>query len=193
MRLLLLLGPPAVGKMTVGTAVAAASAYRLFHNHASIEPLLEVFDYGSPPFSRLLDEFRRRVIDEAAGAGVDLILTLVWDLESEVETATVESYLAPYADRGAEIHIVELAADLATRLARNRTKFRLAEKRSKRDVGWSDGNVRDAERLAVSTRPGRRTVGHRVLERHRFLRLDNTDVPADEAARRILAWVASTG
>ncbi len=46
-------GPPAVGKMTVGRAVAARSDFRLFHNHAVIEPLLEVFDYGTPPFVRL--------------------------------------------------------------------------------------------------------------------------------------------
>ena len=36
MRLLLITGPPAVGKMTVGRAVAAQSDFRLFHNHHTI-------------------------------------------------------------------------------------------------------------------------------------------------------------
>ena len=57
MRLLVIFGPPSVGKMTVGRAVCARSAFRLLHNHALLEPLLEVFDYGTPPFTRLLGEF----------------------------------------------------------------------------------------------------------------------------------------
>jgi hypothetical protein len=61
MRLLVIFGPPAVGKMTVGREVAARSSFRLFHNHASIEPLLEVFGFGVPSFNRLLAEWRRRV------------------------------------------------------------------------------------------------------------------------------------
>ncbi len=33
-------GPPAVGKMTIGRRVVELSGFRLFHNHAMIEPLL---------------------------------------------------------------------------------------------------------------------------------------------------------
>ena len=66
MRLLVVFGPPSVGKMTVGRAVAARSSFRLIHNHAVIEPLLEVFDYGTPSFNRLLGQWRRQVIAEAA-------------------------------------------------------------------------------------------------------------------------------
>jgi hypothetical protein len=39
------------------------------------------------------------------------------------------------------VSFVELYADLDTRLERHRTEHRLAEKRSKRDVTWSEGNV----------------------------------------------------
>ena len=48
MRLLLIIGPPAVGKMTVGREIARRSSFRLFHNHHTIEPLVEVFDHGTP-------------------------------------------------------------------------------------------------------------------------------------------------
>ncbi|HET7067105.1 MAG TPA: hypothetical protein VFI21_05840 [Nocardioides sp.] len=36
MTLLFVFGPPAVGKMAVGRAIADASDFRLFHNHATI-------------------------------------------------------------------------------------------------------------------------------------------------------------
>ena len=43
MKLVLLTGDGAVGKMTVGQELAKITDLRLFHNHISIEPVLEVF------------------------------------------------------------------------------------------------------------------------------------------------------
>ncbi len=151
MRLLVIFGPPAVGKMTVGRAVSERSSYRLFHNHHVIEPLLEVFDHGTPPFPRLLSEFRVRVIEEAAAYGTDLLLTVVWGLDLEEDAREIANYIAPYEGVGGAIAFVELVAPLATRLDRNRTEQRLAEKRSKRNVEWSDGNVREMERFQFDT------------------------------------------
>jgi hypothetical protein len=191
-RLLVIFGPPSVGKMTVGRAVAARSGFRLFHNHAVLEPLLEVFDYGTPPFMRLLGELRRRIISEAAASGTDLVLTFVWGLELEDDARQVADYIRPYVEAGAAVSFVELYADLGTRLKRNRTEHRLAEKRSKRDVSWSDENVREWERHVMNTGPGdpaAPTPGERLLEAHRHLRLDNTGLSADRAAERILAWL----
>ncbi len=192
-RLLVIFGPPAVGKMTVGRAVTARSGFRLFHNHAVLEPLLEVFDYGTPPFMRLLGQWRRGVIEEAAAADIDLVLTFVWGLELEDDVREVSDYIGPYVERGAAVSFVELYADLDTRLERNRTEHRLAEKRSKRDVTWSEGNVRDLEQHVMNT--GRRgpadvpTPGELLLARHPHIKLDNTGLSPDEAAETILAWL----
>jgi hypothetical protein len=191
-RLLVIFGPPSVGKMTVGRAVAARSDFRLFHNHSVLEPLLEVFEYGTPPFMRLLGEFRRRLIMEAAGSEIDLILTFMWPLELEDDAREVADYIRPYVEAGAVVSFVELFADLDTRLQRNRTEHRLAEKRSKRDVAWSDGNVRELEQHVMSTGCGDAagaTPGERLLAAHRHLRLDNTEVSADRAAEAILEWL----
>jgi hypothetical protein len=51
--LLFVVGPPAVGKMSVGQAVTERAGLRLFHNHISIELALRYFDYGTPAFRRL--------------------------------------------------------------------------------------------------------------------------------------------
>ena len=85
MSLLLILGPPAVGKMTVGRAIADRSDFRLFHNHHSIEMLLDVFDYGTPPFRTLNSEVRRRVVEEAAASGTDLVFTFVMGMDEQDE------------------------------------------------------------------------------------------------------------
>lgn len=185
MRLLLIFGPPAVGKMTVGRAVAARSQFRLHHNHAVIEPLLEVFDYGTPAFVKLRDEWRQQVFDEAARSGTDLVFTFVWSLGIEADTQLVRAMIAPYVAQGAEVAFVELTAGLDTRLERNRTEHRLAEKRSKRDVVWSDTNVRELESHVMNT-GAVDTPADSLLAQHRHLVLDNTDLAAERSAERIL-------
>jgi hypothetical protein len=189
MRLLVIFGPPAVGKMTVGREVAARSSFRVFHNHASIEPLLEVFDFGVPSFNRLLAEWRRRVVEEAALSEVDLLLTFVWGLALAEDRDLIASYAEIYEAAGGEVRFVELYADLPTRLDRNRTELRLAEKKSKRDLEWSDANVRELDELHVSTDPSNPTVADEVLSQRPFLRLDNTALGPDAAAELILKWL----
>lgn len=185
--LMIVLGPPAVGKMTVGRAIADRSAFRLFHNHHSIELLLEVFDYGTPPFRALNTEIRTRVIEEAAAAGTDLVFTFVMGMDEQSEADYLELLARPYGD---DVAVVELVADLDTRLVRNRTEHRLAEKRSKRDVEWSDNNVRELEAdYRMVSEPGRDAPGERLLTRWPHLVVDNTDVPAGEVADRVLAWL----
>ena len=110
--LVMVVGPPAVGKMTVGRAVCARSDFRLFHNHHTIEPLLEIFGYGTPPFTTLNGEFRRRVIEEAAAAGTRLIFTYVWALELDDEAAWVRRLIAPYVEAGCRtFNLIPVAAD----------------------------------------------------------------------------------
>lgn len=45
MKLVLIIGDTAVGKMTVGQELAKITDLRLFHNHMMIELVLEVFGY----------------------------------------------------------------------------------------------------------------------------------------------------
>jgi hypothetical protein len=190
-ELIVLFGPPAVGKMTVGRAVCAASDFRLFHNHHTIEPLHEIFGQRSPAFAALNAEFRRRVIEEAAANGVRLVFTTVWNLAGERDADYVRALVAPYSDRGLPVRFVELCADLATRLDRNAGADRLAAKPSKRDLVWSEAHIREREAAFtmnttadVSQEDG--LPGHRVLADFSHLRLDTTDLAAGDAAARIL-------
>ncbi len=90
---------------------------------------------------------------------------------------------------------MELAADLQTRLERNRTEHRLTEKRSKRDLDWSDANVRDMERHVMNTDAGPQRddlPGVRLLGQHRHVRLDTSRLTAEQSAERILEWLTGS-
>lgn len=186
--LLVLFGPPSVGKMTVGRALAAASDFRLFHNHMTIEPLLEVFGHGTAPFTLLNDEFRIRVIEEAARAGLDLVFTVVWDLRDPADAEIVTRYVEAY---GEEVAFVELRAGLETRLERNRTEERLTHKTSKRDLEWSDGNVRAMEAHTMTSVDGLHAAED-LLTGHPHLVLDTEGRSVAESAAAVLAWLCTS-
>jgi hypothetical protein len=197
-ELLVMIGPPAVGKMTVGRALCARTAgtgheWRLFHNHHTIEPLLEIFGYGTPPFAVLNREFRRRVIEEAAASDVRLVFTLMWEVDVPGDAAAVRHLIAPYVDRELPVSFVELYADLPTRLGRNRGADRIDAKPSKRDLDWSHAQVRGAESSRMNTSPTEPSVADDLLAGHHHLRLDNTDATAEQTAARILQWLARRG
>lgn len=45
MKTLFLIGNAAVGKMTVGQELMKITDLRLFYNHMTIEPIIEIFGY----------------------------------------------------------------------------------------------------------------------------------------------------
>lgn len=182
--LVLLFGPPAVGKMTVGRAMAARSDFRLFHNHMTIEPLSQVFGYGSHEFNVLNAEFRTRVLEEAASGGRDLVFSLVWALDDVEDLQIIRSYVEIF---DGDVALVELRAPLDVRLERNRGAERLDAKPSKRDLEWSDQNLRDSETHVLESRVP--TVADELLEAHPHLVLDTVERLPDETAETILAWL----
>ena len=183
MHLVVLFGPQAVGKLAVGRELAARTPYRLLHNHATIEPLLEVFDWGTPAFETLKEEFRRRILEEALASGLPgLVFTYVWGLDVAEDTAYVESIVDLVLAAGGRVDFVELYADEATRLDREGTELRLAAKPSKRDVAWArDHLVEWGLRYRLSTGPD---LPFPLDHPHTVL--DNTDLSAAEAADEIV-------
>ena len=182
----MIFGPPAVGKMTVGHELTALTGFRLFHNHMTIEPLLEIFEHGSSAFRTLVDEFRRRILEEAVASGLPgLVFTFAWDLENPESRDLVASYAGIAEEGGWRVSYVELAATLEERLRRNETPFRLERKRSKRDLDFSRQNMTQLESRWVMNTGSTPTPGEDFLRERGWLRIDSTRLTAAEVARRI--------
>jgi shikimate kinase len=178
--LVAIVGPPAVGKMTVGLELSAITGIPLFHNHLSIEAVLPVFEYGSEPFTRLVHDFRFAVFREAAGSDLPgLIYTYVWAFDRPGDLASVDEMRALFEERGGRTVFVELQADLATRLRRNESDLRLAAKRSKQDVAASRERL-----LANDERYQLNSNGSFPFADH--LLIDNSALSARDAAERIV-------
>jgi hypothetical protein len=182
-RLVILFGPPAVGKMAVGRELGRLTGMRLFHNHMALEPVLQLFPYGSAPFERIVRQFRNAVLEEAARAeGPGLIYTCMWDLDDADTTRYIGSAVKLFEECGATAHFVELSASLDVRLLRNRTELRLAEKPSKRDLPASEARL-----LANESRRFNSAGDFPYPGRHLLLATDA--MPAVAAAEQIATWL----
>ena len=181
MKFIVIFGPPAVGKMTVGYELAKVTGFRLFHNHMTIELVLNFFDYEQPQFHTLVAEFRKRIFEEVAASDLTgLIFTFVWALELESEKAYIERICSIFRKKSADIYFVELEADLPERLNRNETEFRLLQKPSKQNVEQSRNHLLENNEKYKLNSDGD------FFYKDNYLKINNTNLSADETARRIV-------
>ncbi len=84
MKLIVIYGPPGVGKLTVARVLARRTGYKLFHNHLTIELLCSLFEWGSPMYRRFSDRYRFELFAAAARSGVKgVIFTYVYAVEED--------------------------------------------------------------------------------------------------------------
>ncbi|GAA2268586.1 AAA family ATPase [Kitasatospora cystarginea] len=182
--LLFVIGPAAVGKMTIGSAIAERTGLKLFHNHLTIEPLLRLFTYESPQFQRLNHGFREQIFAEAAASDLPgLVFTLVWDFDDPEDAALVERYSAPFRARGSRVLFLELCADQSVRLERNSGESRLAEKPSKRDLEWSNRNL-----VGMDAKYRLNSIDDFAHIPESHLLIDNTHLEPDQVAQRAIEY-----
>lgn len=179
--LVIITGPHAVGKMTVGQELAKITDLRLFHNHMSIELSLKLFDFGTPEFRALNETIRKTVFEQfAAGNLPGLIFTYMMDFDQPSEFAYLNEIIELFSSHGADCHVVELCADFEERLARNKSENRLAQKESKRNVERSEAEMRHTQAThRLNSREGE------ILPFESYLKIDNTNLAPDEVARTI--------
>ena len=110
-----LYGPPAVGKLTVATELAAVTGHRLFHNHLTNDALLPLFEFRSAAFTKVLHRFRLDVFTTAMSAGIDVIFTnnSAWggDDARERFIAFVAEVTTRVENAGGRVALVQLSAD----------------------------------------------------------------------------------
>ena len=160
-KLVYLYGPPAAGKLTVATALAERTGFRLFHNHLTVNAIAPVFGFGTPAFERLLGLFRREIFETAMQVGVDLIFTnnSAWPHENPRERFS--SYAAMVAGlveaAGGRTYFVNIAAPTEVLLSRvddesRRAHGKIVDKEQLRDrLATFDPTPLHPDHLVVDT------------------------------------------
>ena len=177
MDLIVLIGAGAVGKMTVGQELMKITDFRLFHNHMMIEPVLEIFGkFDGEVVSKLREDiFDAFMRTEYQG----LIFTFMWGFDMPSDWDYIKGVSDKFEATGGTVYYVELVADQAVRLERNKTENRLLNKPSKRDIAVSDERlIREETKYRLVSREGE-------IPFKNYIKIDNTNLAPDVVARKI--------
>lgn len=177
MKLVFLIGNGAVGKMTVGQELMKLTGLRLFHNHMTIEPVIEVFGYYN---GTVVSKMRRIIFEEFAKSdNYGMIFTYMWAFDQQSDWDSVEQVTNIFKEQGAEVYYVELVAPQEVRLKRNETENRLKNKASKRDLEASrERIIRQDEKYRLESYDGEITFEN-------YIKIDNTNLEPAEVAKMI--------
>lgn len=180
MKFIILFGPQAVGKMTVGQELEKATGLKLFHNHMTIELLQPFFGFTEEMW-RLSNMMREEIFEAyAKGDGEGMIFTFMWAFNEKEDWDWVEKVTNIFESKGAEVYFVELESDLEVRVERNKTPNRLKHKPSKRNIEDSEKRlIASMDRLRLNSNDGE-------IDKENYMKINNTYLTPEEVARRIM-------
>ncbi|MFX3632774.1 MAG: shikimate kinase [Candidatus Pristimantibacillus sp.] len=179
MKFIIIFGPQAVGKMTIGHELEKISELKLLHNHMTLELLNPFFGFG-PDTWRLSDLFRTEIFEAMSKSDQPgMIFTYVWAFDLQSDWDFVNKICHIFESKGGEIYLVELEAALEDRLIRNTTPHRLEHKPSKRNTERSEQDLKDTmDKHRLNSFEGE-------IQRKNYLRINNTNLSSIEAAAMI--------
>ena len=174
MKFVFILGDAAVGKMTVGQELMKITDLRLFHNHMTIEPVIEIFGRYD---SKTINEMRELIFKNfAASDNYGMIFTLMMAFDQQSDWDYLEHIKEVFSPYGTEFYYVELIAPQEIRLQRNATENRLKNKPSKKNIAESNQRlINDDNNYRCVSYEGEVTFDN-------YLRIDNSDKSPEEVA-----------
>lgn len=180
MKLIIIFGAGAVGKMTVGQELSKITELRLYHNHMDIEPAIEIFGNNWGRVGAAVARIREAIFEEFAKSDLyGMIFTFMWALDSQSDWDYIDRLVDIFRRIGAEIYYVELVAAQEIRLQRNATENRLNHKASKRDIEISNARVRNED-------TNHRLVSHDgEIPFENYMKIDNSQISPDVVAEMI--------
>lgn len=180
MKLVILFGPPAVGKMTVGHELEKLTGLKLFHNHMTIDLVRTFFDYGTPSFEKLVSKIRKMTLEEVAQSKLPgAIFTYVWAFDEPSDAKFIQSCATIFKKNKGTVYYVELQAAKEERLKRNKSEWRLQHKPDKRDIARSEANLHHTdEKYSLQSPPS-------YFKGKKYLYIDTTNLTAEETAYQI--------
>lgn len=170
MKLIVIHGAPAVGKLTVANALAERTGFKVFHNHLSIDCVKPVFEFGSEAFWRVIEHIRVGTVAEAARENIDVIHTFCYEFGKD--DRQFYDLIEAVENNGGEVYLVLMMCDNEVRRERmpNESRVRIGKLTDPEAVERSKLNL-------VTPLPGRDT-----------LTIDTTSTKPEEAAELIIEY-----
>ncbi len=169
MKLIYIYGPPASGKLTVATALAAQTGFKLFHNHLTQDLAGVLYPEWNDVRHKLVDKLRLDVIEYAAQNNTDLIFTQYYTGDGD-DIAFVNDTVEIIKSSGGTVKFVELTAPIDVLQRRVTNESRKPFEKAK-DIETLQKHLDDSKFQSVE---------------YERLTIDSSKVEPDEASRDII-------
>lgn len=181
MRLFIITGPQAVGKMSVGFKLSEKTGMSLFHNHMTIELVKSIYGDLTSDSKKLITKLREDIFEAVSESDLKgLIFTYLWGFNLQNDHDYINNLIKKYEDSNWETYIVELEADIEIRKERNKTELRLEHKPSKRDLEWSENElVSSMDKYRLNSNEGE--INHK-----NYIRINNSSLTESEVVDIII-------
>ena len=105
-----------------------------------------------------------------------MIFTYVWAFDQQEDWDYVDKICEIFETKGASIYFVELEADIDERLERNKSSHRLKHKPTKRNVEWSEYELKE------TMKKHRLNSFNGEIKKENYIRINNTNLSSVEVA-----------
>jgi len=175
MKLVLIHGAPAVGKLTVARYLHEHFDYKLLHNHLAVDLSLAIYDeFGDKDFFDFTNTLRRTVLLKAKQLGVtSMVMTYMTCYEDDI--AEIEKYLNFFIHHDIDVFPVHLCPTKETILTRTLSEERLQSHK------LSCPKILNA---LLTTKK------FASIQHHHTLSIDNTSLAPGRVAQEIVAHIA---
>ncbi len=169
MRLIYIYGPPASGKLTVATALASQTGFKLFHNHLTQDLAGVLYTEWNDMRRKLVDKLRLDVMEYAAQNNTDLIFTQYYTGNGQ-DIAFVNDTVEIIKRNGGTVKFVELTAPIGVLQKRVTNESRKPFEKAK-DIETLQKHLDNSKYQSVE---------------YERLTIDSSKVEPDEASRNII-------
>jgi RNase adaptor protein for sRNA GlmZ degradation len=78
MKLIVIYGPPAVGKLTVAKGLSKLTGYKILHNHLTSDIIFSLMEFGTDRFWKHIRELKNCVLNIALEEKMNVIVTICY-------------------------------------------------------------------------------------------------------------------
>ncbi|MBT4596869.1 MAG: AAA family ATPase [Candidatus Diapherotrites archaeon] len=110
MKLVVIYGPPATGKLTVANELTKIVDYKLFHNHLTVDLMNSVLEFGTEEYFKLSDKLRLMLLEEAAKQKVTGVI-FTWCYGFPDDNAWTKKLINRIERVGGKVCFVQLVCD----------------------------------------------------------------------------------
>lgn len=110
MKLVIIYGPPASGKLTVARELSKITKYKIFHNHLTVDLVNSIFEYGTDIYVEMVHKYRLDLIEAAAKEKIKGLIFTFFYVKYE-DDEFVRKIVRRVKKHGSEVCFVQLYCD----------------------------------------------------------------------------------